>query len=78
MCKFSKGLGKICKEQIHVNAKKRWQSAGKIWKENLTVNLRSLRAFSHATFQLKGQSKEVILLFHSERKVNGVKEVIFN
>lgn len=73
MCKFSKGLGKICKEQIHVNA-----NAGKIWKENLTVNLRSLRAFSHATFQLNGQRKEVILLSHSESKVNGVKEVIFN
>ena len=42
------------------------------------MNLRSLRAFSHATFQLKGQRKEVILLSHSESKVNGVKEVIFN
>ena len=73
MCKFSKGLGKICKEQIYVNV-----NAGKIWKENLTVNLSSLRAFSHATFQLKGQRKEVILLSHSESKVNGVKEVIFN
>lgn len=54
MCKFSKGLGKICKEQIHVNAKKKMTVCWQDLKGEFNSEFEVIKGFLPCNLSIEG------------------------